>query len=116
MRAVLAVMTTAMLVAGSSRWATATVRTTRYTPEQRLAVPAMESTEREMRESLQKDMVRHPADFISFPTETGAIQFMKEHSMDTSRETVPRMIELGVVGYWQGRTLVVLPIAPPLMR
>jgi hypothetical protein len=44
------------------------------------------------------------------------MRFMREHSMETSHETQPRMLDLGVVGYWQGRTLVVLPIAPPIER
>lgn len=97
-------------------WAGATVRTGWQVPEPKLAVTAAQSSEGEMRASLRKDIARHPGDFVSFPTETAAMRFIHEHSMETSRETTPRMRDLGVVGYWQGRTLVVLPIAPVATR
>jgi hypothetical protein len=94
----------------------ATVRTVSQASEPRLIVPMEQSSEGEMRVSLRKDIARHPGDFVSFPTETAAMRFMREHSMETSRETQPRMLDLGVMGYWQGRTLVVLPIAPGVAR
>jgi hypothetical protein len=84
--------------------------------EPKLVVTGELSDDGEMRVSLRRDIAHHPWDFVSFPTETAAMRFMKEHSMETSRETQPRMLDLGVVGYWQGRTLVVLPIASAIER
>jgi hypothetical protein len=75
-------------------------------------VPVEESSEEVMRASLRNDVAMHPGDFVAFPTETAAMRFMREHSTETSRETQPRMLDLGVMGYWQGRTLVVVPISP----
>jgi len=116
MRASLKGVATAVLAVSSCSWAGATVRTAWQVSEPRLIVPAEESSEERMRESLQTDVERHPSDFVSFPTETAAIRFMKEHSSDTSRETEQRMRDLGVVGYWQGTTLVVLPIVSSIVR
>ena len=96
--------------------ARATVKIELETPEPKLVVPAERSSEGEMRESFRRDVERHPLDYVSFLTETGAKRFMQEHSTETSRETVQRMLDLGVVGYWQGRTVVVLPITPGMTR
>jgi len=106
----------AVLTVFSCGWAGASARTAWQVSEPKLVVPTEQSSEGEMRVSLRRDIARHPGDFVSFPTETAAMRFMKEHSMETSRETQPRMLDLGVVGYWQGRTLVVLPIAPAVTR
>ena len=102
----------AVLAASFCGWAGATVRAAGQASVPALMVPAEESSEAKLRESLRRDVERHPGDFVAFPTETAAIRFLREHVVDTSRETVPRMRELGVVGYWQGRTVVVVPIAP----
>jgi hypothetical protein len=106
----------AVLAVSSCGWAGATVGTARQTSESKLVVPVEQSSEGQMRVSLRRDIARHPSDFVSFPTETSAMRFMKEHSMETSRETEQRMRDLGVMGYWQGRTVVVLPIAPAMER
>jgi hypothetical protein len=116
MRVSLRDVATAVLAVCSCHWAGATVRTAWQFSEPRLVVPAEETSEERMRESLRGDMQRHPSDFVAFPTETEAIRFMKEHSLESSRETAQRMLELGVVGYWQGRTLVVLPISASIVR
>ena len=97
-------------------WSGATVRTAWQVSDPRLVVSGAPSDEEEMRVSLRKDIARHPWDFVSFPTQTAAMRFMRDHSMETSRETQPRLLDLGVVGYWQGRTLVVLPITPAVDR
>ncbi len=65
-----------------------------------------------MRASLRRDVARHPNDFIVFPTEAGAREFFSEHRASVEIETDPRMIERGVVGYIQGKTVVVLPWMP----
>ena len=61
-----------------------------------------------MIESLRKDVASHPDDFIIFETETSANQFIVGHN-DVYRETEPRVILRGIVGYYQGKTLVILP-------
>lgn len=61
-----------------------------------------------MIESLRKDVANHPDEFILFETETSANHFIVEHN-DVDRETERRVIRRGIVGYWQGKTLVVLP-------
>jgi hypothetical protein len=61
-----------------------------------------------MIESLRKDIASHPDDFIIFETRTSANQFIVEHK-NVYRETERRVILRGIVGYCQGKTLVVLP-------
>lgn len=58
--------------------------------------------------SLRNDVANHPNDFITFETETGANQFIVKHR-DACRESEQRVIQRGIVGYWEGKTLVVLP-------
>lgn len=65
-----------------------------------------------MRASLRRDVARHPNDFIVFPTDAGAREFFAQHRASVEIETDPRMIERGVVGYSQGKTVVVLPWLP----
>jgi hypothetical protein len=65
-----------------------------------------------MRESLSHDVARHPGDFVVFATEVGAQQFVAEHRHDVERETNTRIVSRGVVGYWQGKTIVILPWGP----
>ena len=47
-------------------------------------------------------------DFITFETNFSLNQFIIEHE-DSYRETERRVILRGIVGYWQGKTLVILP-------
>ena len=67
------------------------------------------SDARMMRESLRHDIARHPGDFVVFPTDAGAQQFVAAHRDDVERETDPRIIARGVLGYWGRKTIVVLP-------
>jgi hypothetical protein len=60
-------------------------------------------------ESLRLEVARHPGDFVVFVTQAGAKQFFTRHRDDVERETNPRIIDRGVVGYWQDKTIVVLP-------
>ena len=90
----------------------ARVTTSLSSQESRLTVPAIDTTDGEMRASLLSDVKRHPGDYVTFPTESEANRFMSEHAPEMGRETEPRMLELGVVGYWQGRTVVVIPLVP----
>jgi len=68
---------------------------------------------RRMRESLRRDVAHHPGDFVVFATEAGAKQFFMEHYGDVDVETDSKMVARGVVGYWQGKTIVILP--PPAL-
>jgi hypothetical protein len=61
-------------------------------------------------DSLRADVSRHPNDFVTFETETAGNRFLEDHWLDASRETEQRMVERGVLGYWHGKTLVVLPV------
>jgi hypothetical protein len=65
-----------------------------------------------IRESLRRDATDHPGEFVVFLTRTGADQFVKEHREDVERETNSKVVSRGILGYWQGKTLVVLPWAP----
>ena len=65
-----------------------------------------------MRESLRRDASDHPGEFVVFLTRTGADHFVREHRDDVERETNSKVVSRGIVGYWQGKTLVVLPWAP----
>lgn len=65
--------------------------------------------------SLRQDVARHPNDFVVFDTRSAANRFMLDHLPDVSRETERRMIDGGVVGYWRGKTLVVLPIVSSMV-
>lgn len=67
------------------------------------------SDTRMLRESLRSEIARHPDDFIVFATEAGAKQFFAKHRNDVEHETDPKIIDRGVVGYWQDKTIVVLP-------
>jgi hypothetical protein len=66
---------------------------------------------RTMRESLRRDVARHPEDFIVFATEAGAKAFFAEHSDEEEIERDRKVSARGIVGYWQGKTIVVLPLA-----
>jgi hypothetical protein len=69
-----------------------------------------------MLKSLQEDVNRHPDDFVTFTTRVEASRFLEQHAADARYETQPRMRGLGVLGYWQGRTIVVLPLTPGLRK
>ena len=59
-------------------------------------------------ESLREDVGRHPNDFMTFETRIAANRFIAEHE-GAYHETESRVLMRGIVGYWQGKTLVVLP-------
>jgi hypothetical protein len=71
--------------------------------------PSPVSDARILYESLRLEVARHPGDFVVFATEAGAKQFFTKHRDDVELETNPRVIDRGVVGYWQDKTIVVLP-------
>jgi hypothetical protein len=64
-----------------------------------------------MFESLKQDVFSHPADFITFETQASAYRFIGEH-YDAQLEVGRRISSRGIVGYWRGKTLVVLPTLP----
>ncbi len=70
----------------------------------------MESGDARMLDSLREDVARHPDDFVSFQTQSAALRFIDEHGLEATRETARMMIERGVLGYWRGKMVVVVPI------
>lgn len=62
-------------------------------------------------QSLRHDVASHPNDFLTFETKTAASHFIAEH-YDARRETSYKVIERGIVGYWRGKMLVILPSIP----
>jgi hypothetical protein len=74
------------------------------------AIVQEEHSDDAMLESLRSDVDHHPADFITFTTRAEATRFLEQHQADGRYETQQRMRDLGVMGYWQGRTVVVLPL------
>jgi hypothetical protein len=80
-------------------------------PEEIVVIEPVDS-DAAMRESLRRDAADHPGEFVVFLTRTGADHFVKDHRDDVERETNSRVVSRGIVGYWQGKTLVVLPWAP----
>jgi hypothetical protein len=84
--------------------------------QSRLALPnnGIRTEEHEsalMFESLKQDVLRHPVDFITFETQASANRFIGEHE-DAQPEIERRIASRGIVGYWRGKTLVVLPSLP----
>jgi hypothetical protein len=75
----------------------------------KIVTPGPISDARMLYESLRLEVARHPGDFVVFATEAGAKQFFRKHQDDVEPETNPRVIVRGVVGYWQDKTIVVLP-------
>jgi hypothetical protein len=71
----------------------------------------IESGDARMIDSLREDVSRHPNDFMSFQTQTAALRFIDEHGFEANRETARRMIKRGVLGYWRGKMVVVVPIS-----
>jgi hypothetical protein len=59
-------------------------------------------------ESLRSDVAGHPSDFVTFETQTTANHFILDHE-DVLKETNKRVIQRGILGYWRGKMLVVLP-------
>jgi hypothetical protein len=79
----------------------------RPAPETTLQKPSF-SDEMTALESLRGDVSRHPTEFLTFETRIAANRFIAEHE-GAYHETESRVVLRGVVGYWQGKTLVVLP-------
>ena len=75
----------------------------------RIVAPSAISDTRQLRESLRSEVARHPDDFIVFATDAGAKQFLAKHRNDVEHKTDRKIIDRGVVGYWQDKTIVVLP-------
>jgi hypothetical protein len=65
--------------------------------------------EQTVSESLRSDVTQHPDEFVVFATRAAAERFLRDHMSDSSRETEPAMVARGVLGYWRGRALVVVP-------
>ena len=68
----------------------------------KITAPSAVSDSRTMRESLSRDIARHPGDFVVFA----------EHPDTVEQETNMRAVSRGVMGYWRGKTIVVLPWGP----
>ncbi|HEU4636488.1 MAG TPA: hypothetical protein VFS41_09940 [Edaphobacter sp.] len=98
-----------MLAAQLCATADATSRTEWRVPQPGI-VEQQNSADDPMIESLRADVDRHPADFVTFTTRAEASHFLEQHAADARYETQRQMRELGILGYWQGRTIVVLPL------
>jgi hypothetical protein len=79
---------------------------------QKIIAPSLVDDATTMRESLRRDVAKHPGEFVVFATKSGAERFVAEHPDDAERERNSRVVSRGVVGYWQGKTVVVLPLEP----
>jgi hypothetical protein len=93
-------------------WASQTPMTKRDVVSQRIVAVEAVDDAAVIQQSLRRDVAKHPNDFVVFATETGANRFLVEHRDEVERETNGRLVWRGVVGYWQGKTLVVLPWEP----
>ncbi|WP_348266042.1 hypothetical protein [Edaphobacter sp. DSM 109919] len=100
------------LLTGLHAWGTVTPRANPE-PEAAGKIITANRTDdaRTMRESLRRDVARHPDDFIVFATGAGAERFFTEHRDDEEIERDAKVRARGIVGYWQGKTIVVLPVA-----
>ena len=75
------------------------------------------SNDTSMSSSLRRDIDSHPEDFVAFDTESAADQFIAKHEDEIDRETDHRVILRGILGYWRGKTLVILSRLPtPTLR
>ena len=71
----------------------------------------IEKHENTIFKSLKQDVSNYPTDFITFETQASANRFIVEHQ-DAQPEVEHRISSRGIVGYWHGKTLVVLPSLP----
>lgn len=103
---------TVALLTGLHAWATVTLRADPEAAAAGKIITANRTDDaRTMRESLRRDVARHPDDFIVFPTAAGAKRFFTEHRDEEEVERDEKVRARGIVGYWQGKTIVVLPVA-----
>ncbi len=70
--------------------------------------PSVSAVDSAFIESLRRDIAKHPADFLVFGSDSRADEFILSHT-DALLETDRRVVQRGIKGYWQGKTLVVLP-------
>ncbi len=66
--------------------------------------------------SLRQDIAAHPQDFVVFETIASIDRFISEHSPEAQREAEPRVAQRGIIGYWRGKTLVLLPTLSAILR
>lgn len=59
-------------------------------------------------ESLRTDVARHPNDYVIFETQIAAHCFLAGH-IDAQQETGRAMVQRGILGYWRGKTIAVVP-------
>jgi hypothetical protein len=100
----------AVLMLMSSLAANATISTAWRTPSRSAIQIDDVDDSRQAYESLRDDVSRHPDDFVAFATQTAANRFIGEHGLEMNRETERRMVQRGVIGYWRGKTVVLLPL------
>jgi hypothetical protein len=101
----------AVLLMGLHAWGSVTLRANpKAAAAGKIVVANRTGDARAMRESLRRDVALHPDDFIVFATEAGAKGFFAEHRNEEEIERDRKVRARGVVGYWQGKTIVVLPL------
>jgi len=97
-----------VLLIGANAWGSVTLRVNPKIAAGKLVAANRTDDARTMRESLRRDVAQHPDDFIVFATEAGAKEFYAEHSDEEEIERDRKVSARGIVGYWQGKTIVVL--------
>ncbi len=63
-------------------------------------------------DSLKREVAQHPNDYVTFETRIAADRFIGQHQ-EALPETDRFMLLRGISGYWQSKTIVVLPTLPP---
>lgn len=97
---------------GANAWGSVTLRANPKVAAAGKIIAANRTDDaRTMRESLRRDVAQHPDDFIVFATAAGAKEFFAEHRDEEEIERDQKVSARGIVGYWQGKTIVVLPPA-----
>ncbi len=59
-------------------------------------------------QSLRASVAQNPGDYVSFETAVAANQFIAEHA-DATRETDRTMVQRGILGYFRGKAIALVP-------
>lgn len=96
----------------SVTWVAREARQAVFQGQDKIQRQAEAQEEQAVSQSLKRDVAQHPDEFVVFETREAAERFLRDHMPDSSRETEPAMVARGILGYWRGRTLVVVPPLP----
>jgi hypothetical protein len=98
-----------MLMNAGSLIASTTTKSYSSHPTTSIRVQNPDDESMSVLESLKEDIASNPNDFITFETQVAADRFIAKHEDEAYRETKPKVIRRGIIGYWRGKILVVLP-------